>query len=141
VNSVSKIDVWSACIDDKPGGLVAAIEDLELRGSLDLEFLLAERPAGQAGKENILLFPVGGERQQAIAQRAGLVRNDNVYYVRVTGTNEPGIAYRQLRALADHGLNLRTVSTAAIRNDYVMYVAFDTAEDANTAAKILLSPT
>ena len=125
--NVSKTDVWSAPVNDQPGGLIAAIEDLVLKGNLDLEFLLAQRLSAEEPKGSVFLLPISGERQQAIAQRAGFVRNDRIFCLRVTGNDEPGIAYRLLKALANRGLNLRAVSAAAVRDQFVMYLALDTA--------------
>jgi hypothetical protein len=140
VVNVFKTDVWSAPISDQPGGLVSTIEDLVLKGSLDLQFLLAQRSGDDAGKGSVLLLPLVGERQQAIAQHAGFVRNDRIFCLRVTGNDEPGIAYRLLKALAIRGLNLRAVSATAVSDQFVMYLALDSATDADIATKVLMSP-
>ena len=137
--NVFKTDVWSTTIDDKPGGLIAKIEDLVVKGNLNLEFLLAQRLSEDQDKGSLFLLPISGERQQAIAERAGFVRNDRVFGLRVTGNDEPGIGYRILKALADRGVNLRAVSAAALRDQFVMYLALDSAADAELATKILSS--
>ena len=139
VINVFKTDVWSAPIDDKPGGLLTKIEDLVVKGNLNLEFLLAQRLSDEENKGSVFLFPISGERQEAMAARAGFVRNDRVFGLRVTGNDEPGIGYRILKALADRGVNLRAVSAAALRDQFVMYLALDTPGDAESATRILMT--
>jgi predicted amino acid-binding ACT domain protein len=135
--TVSKTDLWAAPIDDQPGGVAAKLQNLVLKTNANLQFLWGERMSDQDASGVLFLLPIGGEQQEAVARQAGFVRNDRVACLRVTGDDEPGIAYRILRALADRGLNLRAVSAHAFRNEFVMYLALDTPAAAEAAAKEL----
>ena len=137
--SVSKTDVWAAPIDDKPGGITARLRDLVLKANLNLQFLIAQRITDQPGTGALFLLPVSGEKQEAAAAQAGFVRNHQMCCLRVIGGDEPGIAYRILSTLADKGLNLRAVTTAVLRDQFVMYLTLDTPADADVAARLLMT--
>ncbi len=53
------------------------------------------------------------------------------------GPDRPGLGAKITKALAEAGINMRGLSAAAMLRRCVVYFAFDTAADANKAAKIL----
>ena len=57
--SVSKVPVWAATIEDKPGGLAGNLAPLAAAGA-DLEFVIARRTPEGPGKGVLFLTPLKG---------------------------------------------------------------------------------
>ena len=134
--SIRKVDVWAAEIDDRPGGLTGKLEALAKAGA-SLEFIIARRAPDKPGKGVVFLTPVRGAKQTGAAINAGLGTTDSLHSVRVEGPDRPGLGTKMTRALADAGINLRGLSAAALGRKSVAYFAFDTADDAANAIKLL----
>ena len=64
-----------------------------------------------------------------------LPREDPVH--RVEGTDRPGLGARMTGAIADAGINLRGLSAAALGSRFAAYMAFDSPEDGEKAAKAI----
>lgn len=137
--NVTKVDLWSNAIDHQPGGLMTKLEALVKAGA-DLDLILARGPAAPAGKGAVLLSPITGQRQQQAAEQAGFQRNSGLYCLRLAGMDEPGYAYRLLFTLAGEGLNVHELAAVTLEGQFVMYVAFDTAADADKAMNRLQRP-
>ena len=73
------------------------------------------------------------------ATAAGLTKAADITGLRVEGANKPGDAHRVTRILADAGISLRGLSASVIGKKYVLILAFDTADDAAKATKLLRS--
>jgi len=134
--SIRKVDVWAAEIDDRPGGLTGKLEALAKAGA-SLEFSIARRAPDKPGKGVVFLTPVRGAKQTGAAINAGLGTTDSLHSVRVEGPDRPGLGTKMTRALADAGINLRGISAAALGRKSVAYFAFDSADDAGNAIKLL----
>ncbi len=134
--SIRKVDVWVAEIDDRPGGLAAKLEGLANAGA-SLEFIISRRAPEKPGKGVVFLTPIKGAKQTRAANDAGFNTTSRVHSVRVEGPDRPGLGIKMTRALADAGINLRGVSGAAIGRKSVTYFAFDSADDADNAIKLL----
>ena len=134
--SIRKVDVWAAEIDDRPGGLTGKLEALAKAGA-SLEFIIARRAPDKPGKGVVFLTPVRGAKQTGAAINAGLGTTDSLHSVRVEGPDRPGLGTKMTRALADAGINLRGISAAALGRKSVSYFAFDSADDAGNAIKLL----
>ena len=134
--AIRKVDVWAAEIDDRPGGLAEKLEALAKAGA-SLEFIIARRAPDKPGTGVVFLTPVKGARQKAAASEAGLSTSSSLQSVRVEGPDRPGLGTTMTRALADAGINLRGVSAAALGRRSVSYFAFDSADDAGNAIKLL----
>lgn len=134
--TITKIDVWAGEIADRPGGLAATLEALGNAGA-NLEFLVSRRSPERPGSGVVFLTPVKGAKQKNAAQAAGLGTTDSLHSVRIEGPDRPGLGVKMTRALADAGLNLRGVSAAALGRRAITYLAFDSANDANTAIRAL----
>jgi len=137
--NVTKVDLWSNTIDNRPGGLMTQLESLVKAGA-DLDLILARGPDHAAGKGTALLSPISGQRQQQAAEQAGFQRNAGLYCLRLAGMDEPGYAYRLLFALAAESLNVQELSAVTLEGQFVMYVAFDNAADADKAMNRLQRP-
>lgn len=134
--SIRKVDVWAAEIDDRPGGLAEKLEALAKAGA-SLEFIVSRRTPGNPGKGVVFLTPIKGTKQQRVASEAGLNTTDSLHSVRVEGPDRPGLGIKMTRALADAAINMRGISAAAIGRKSVTYFAFDNADDAANAVKLL----
>lgn len=136
--SVSKVDVWSATIEDKPGGLDQKLDGLAKAGA-DLEFMVSRRLHESPGKGIVFLTPLTGEKQMAAARQFGFKLAEGMHSLRVEGPDQPGAGHRVVSALAGMGINLRGVSAFRQRGEFVIYLAFDTQADADKAAAKLRS--
>ncbi|HEY2989042.1 MAG TPA: ACT domain-containing protein [Candidatus Binatia bacterium] len=134
--SIRKVDVWAAEIDDRPGGLAEKLDALANAGA-SLEFVVSRREADKPGRGVVFLTPVKGTKQTRAATEAGLNTTDSLHSVRVEGPDRPGLGNKMTRALAAAGINLRGVSGAALGKKSVTYFAFDSADDAANAMKLL----
>ena len=134
--SVRKVDVWVGEIDDRPGGLAEKLESLAKAGA-SLEFIISRRTPGNPDKGVVFLTPIKGTKQQRAASEAGLNTTNSLHSVRVEGPDRPGLGIKMTRALAGAGINLRGLSAAALGRRSVSYFAFDNADDADNAVKLL----
>jgi len=135
---ISKVDVWTREIDDTAGSLAAVLEPLANAG-VDLSFLIARRRTLVPGKGVVFLGGITGTKGTKAAAAAGLNKATDITGLRVEGANKPGDCHRVTRLLADAGLNLRGLSASVIGKKYVSILAFDSADDAAKATKLLRS--
>jgi len=128
--------VWATTIDDKPGRLANTLTGLREAGA-DLNFILARRAPEQPNKAVVFVTPLQGDAELEAAATLGFSPTTRVYAVRVEGQNRPGIAAELAARLAATGLNLRGFSAAVLGTRFVLYIGFDSAEDAAQATSIL----
>ena len=134
--AVQSVDVWAATIDDQPGGLAAKLAPLADAGA-DLEFVIARRAPDKPGTGVVFVTPLRGDAQTAAGAKAGFAVADSLHSLRIEGDNSPGIGTRLTGKLADAGINLRGLSAAVIGGRFIMYLALDTAGDAQKATSLL----
>jgi hypothetical protein len=134
--AINKVDVWSGEIPDQPGGLAGTLEGLQNAG-VNLEFVVSRRAPEKPGTGVVFVTPIKGTKQKSAAGAAGLQTTDSLHSVRVEGPDRAGLGSKMTRALAEGGINLRGISAAAIGRRAITYFAFDSAEDANNALRIL----
>ena len=133
---VSKVQVWAAGIEDRPGGLAEKLEALAKTG-VNLEMVISRRSPDKPGTGVVFAAVIAGAEQAKAAQAAGVSSTDSLHSVRAEGADKPGIGAVITRKLADAGINLRGLSAAAIGRRFVLYLAFDTATDAAKAVGLL----
>ena len=133
---ISKVDVWAGEVEDQPGGLHERLEALSQAGA-NLEFVIARRAPEKPNTSVVFLAPLRGAAQTRAAKRLGLAKTDSLYSVRLEGPDRPGMGARITQALKDAGINMRGMSAAALGRRCVTYFAFDAADDAKKAARIL----
>jgi len=133
---VSRTEMWTASIEDRPGGAAARLEPLAKAGA-NLEFAFARRTPEQPGSGVLFVCPVKGAKVLKAAQEAGLAKADNLHSVRIEGTDQPGVTARIARAMANAGICFRALSASAVGKKFVSYLALDTAEDAAKAVSVL----
>jgi len=133
---ISRVDMWAASIEDRPGGLAKKLETLAAAG-IDLDFVSARRAPDKPGTGAVFVAPITGARQTRVAREAGFEKSESLHAVRINTGNKPGFSAELTRALADVNLNLRGFSGAAITNRALFYIAFDTSADAGKAVRAL----
>jgi hypothetical protein len=133
---VTLVDVWVASIEDRPGGLAGKLAALAEAGA-NLEFVVARRAPDKPGTGVVFLAPIKGAARERAAQAAGFAKAAGLHEVRVEGQDKPGLGAKITQALAVAGLNLRGLSAAAIGRRCIVYLAFDSADDALKARDIL----
>ncbi len=133
---VDRVDVWSADIADRPGGLSRILKGVYEAGA-DLDFVIARRSADQPGTGAVFLTPIRGDREIEAASTLGFNLTSSVDSVRVEGDNVPGAAVNIADVIADADINMRSFSAAVIGPRYIAYIGFDSASDADRAAEIL----
>jgi len=131
-----RVDTWVASIPDRPGALAAKLKALAA-GGCNLELAIARRVGDQSGKGVVFVTPIKGAKQVGAAGAAGFAKSSSLHTLRVEGANKPGQGGRIASALADHGLNLRGFSAAAIGAKFICHIALDTEADVVRAAKVL----
>jgi len=134
--TVTKVDIWSAKIADKPGGLAKVLGALGKAGA-NLECVIARRDPAKSGTGVVFLTPVKGAGVRKSAQSEGVAPAGNLATLKVEGDDAVGLGGRLAAAIADAGVNLRGVSAAVIGRKFVAYLGFDNSADATKAARAL----
>jgi hypothetical protein len=129
-------DVWVASLQDQPGALGNKLAALAEVGA-DLGFIIARRSPEKPGTGVVFVTPLRGDKEIEAATEEGFGVSSHLHSVRVEGRNEPGIAAQVTQKLGAAGLNLRGFSGAVIGTQYVLHLAFDTAELAQAAIELL----
>jgi len=132
--TISKVDVRVGQIKDRPGGLAEKLNALS-QARANLEFVIARRD--KPGTGLVFVAPLKTAAQARAAGRAGLKTAKNLHSLRLVGPDRPGLGAKITSALAEAGINLRGLSAAALMRKCVVYFAFDSATDANKAARVL----
>lgn len=130
---VTKVKVWAANIEDKPGGLAKVLEALAGAGA-NLQCAIARRSPDKPGQGVVYVTPVRGKKVEAAAASAGLAPAGNIATLKIEGPDKPGVGARIARAVADAGINARGLSAAVVGKQFVAYIGFDSEADADKAA-------
>jgi len=125
---ITRVDVWVAGIEDRPGGLTEKLSVLTQAGA-NLEFLLARRAPEQPGKAVVFAAPIKGTKQTKAAQELGFHKSNSLQGIRVAAADKPGLALALTQSLADAGINLRGLSGIAVGKKAVLYIALDNSAD------------
>jgi hypothetical protein len=131
-----RVDTWAASIPDRSGALAAKLRALA-DGGVNLELVIARRLGDETGKGVMFVTPIQGAKQTGAAGAAGFTRTTSLHTLRIEGPDKIGQASRVATSLAEHGLNLRGFSAAALGKKFICYVAFDTEADVVKAARFV----
>jgi len=134
--TVTKVDVWSTEIADQPGGLSTTLEQLSSAG-VNLDFLIARRQPDKPGMGVAFAVGIKGAKGTKAASAAGWQKTDAISGVRVEGGDKSGACHKLLKKLAAANINLRGMSASVIGKKFVTFLAFDSADAAAQAAKLL----
>jgi hypothetical protein len=132
----AKVEIWSATLEDRPGGGAEKLEALA-KGGANLEFVFMRRTPESPGRGVMFATPVKGARAKKAAQEAGFAPSADIHFVRIEGGDKPGLGSRMARALAGGGISFRALSATALGRKFVTYLALDSAEDAARAVALL----
>jgi hypothetical protein len=136
--NIHKVQVWSVEVPDRPGAAAAKLEVLA-RAGIDLEFIFT-RPHPRVSDLGVLFVaPIDGPEQTEAARAVGLAPATDVAMLVVEGDNRVGIGYELMSQLAVAGVNLRGLSISSLGNRFAAYLAFDNADSANQALRVLAS--
>jgi len=133
---VERVDVWAASIKDKPGGLSNILSGLADAGA-DLDFIIARRAQEQPEGGVVFVTPLRGDVEVRAAATLGFNVTNSIKSLRVEGGNKPGVAAKMTQKIAAAGINMHGFSAAVIGAKFIIYISFDSAEDADRAAEIL----
>jgi hypothetical protein len=133
---VERVDVWSAGIDDKPGGVAKVLSGLKDAGA-DLDFVIARRAPEKPGTGVVFVTPLRGDKEIRTASTLGFNVNRSIKSVRVEGDNRPGVGAEVTEKLAAAGINLHGFSGAVIGARFILYIGLDSDQDAAKAAAII----
>ncbi|MHC4287182.1 MAG: ACT domain-containing protein [Planctomycetota bacterium] len=133
---IEHVDVWAASLKDKPGSLARMLAGLRDAGA-DLDFIIARRAPEAPGTGVVFVTPLRGDKEIAAAGELGFNVTRSLHSVRIEGENKPGIAAELTEKIAAAKINLRGLSAAVIGMRFILYIALDTAEDAEEAIKSL----
>lgn len=133
---VSRVDVWAAGIEDRPGGLAEKL-DVLAQADVDLEFIIARRSSSTPGNGVVFVAPIKGPQQIGSAKKVGFAKTKSLNAIRIATGNKPGFSAEITKKLAEAGINLRGFSGATIGNRAVIYLGFDSDADAKKAVRLL----
>jgi hypothetical protein len=133
---LTRVEVWAAELDDQPGTLALTLQAITDRDA-DLDFVLARRDAGRPGKGLVFVSPLTTRQQVENAGKMGLRLASEIAVLKVEGTNGPGVGATIAKAIANVGINLNAVSTAASGHHFVCHIAFDSVHDREKAEAAL----
>jgi hypothetical protein len=134
--TVSRVDVWAASLKDRPGALAEKLAPLSDAGA-NFAFVIARRTETKPGTGVVFVTPLAGREQLAAAKKAKFKKTKSLHSVKVESPDKPGLTTKIAATVAEAGINVRGVSAAAIGKKCILYVAFDKADDATKAARLL----
>lgn len=137
--NLSKVDVWVAPIEDRPGGLAARLEGLARAGA-NLEVILARQDPQQPGGGVVFVTPITGPAQTAAAENVGFRRADRHWTLRIEGPDQPGLGYLVTRTLAAAGISHGGMTIVTMRGQFAGYVTFYSQADCDRAMARLQAP-
>jgi len=133
---VSKVDLWTAVIDDRAGGGADKLEPLAKAGA-NFEFVFMRRTPEQPGKGVMFVTPVKGAKVVRAATEVGFSKSDALHCVRLEGSDKAGVTARVARTFAEAGISFRALSASAHGRKFVSHIAVDSAADAAKAVAAL----
>ena len=133
---VSRVNVWAAELQDKPGSLACKLDSLAEAGA-NLEFVIARRCDKKRGTGVVFVTPLKGAKQLRVAKKIGFAKTDTLHSVRVEGPDKPGVGSKMTAAVAEAGINLRGLSAAAMKKRFIVHLAFDSSGDATKAVRLI----
>ena len=134
---VSREDVWSAAIEDKPGAGAEKLAALAAAG-INLETVSGRRSRSVSGGALLAVSPIKGAAHIRAAKKAGFAKSDRHYFIRIEGTDKTGRCADVAGALGNYArLNLAAMTAIAIGRKFACYIMLDSKADAAKAARIL----
>jgi len=133
---ISQVKVWAAEVEDRPGALAEKLDALAAAGS-NLEYVVARRRRDNPGHGVVYVTPLTDTKQLDAAAAVGFSETNHMHSLRIEGRDQPGLGARLTWVLADEGINLRGISAISFEDRSVIYLAFDSADDAAHAMRLI----
>lgn len=133
---VTKMDLWVAKLQDRPGALATCLSTLAAAGA-NIECVIGRRQPDKPGTGVVFVGPLGGQKVRVAARGAGFRGSARVAALKIEGDDKAGLGARIARAVGDAGVNLRGTSAIVIGRRFNCYLAFDSKADASRAAAAL----
>jgi hypothetical protein len=130
-----RVDVWSASVADKTGGLSWLLKGMDEAGA-DFNFIIARRSPENPGSGVVFVTPIIGDREIKAASTLGFSLTRSVAAVRYEADDKPGATARLTELIADAGINIRGLSMAVLGTRFIAYIGFDSSSDAEKAIGI-----
>ena len=86
---IERVDVWSASIADKTGGLSWLLKGMDEAGA-DFNFIIARRTPENPGSGVVFVTPIRGDREVKAASTLGFNLTRSVAAVCFEADNKPG---------------------------------------------------
>jgi hypothetical protein len=131
---IAKVTVFAADMFNQPGRLARALEALRNAGA-NLEFVIGRRVTERTSR--VFLAPLKGAKQIRAAADVEFRAAAGMHVIRIEGPDRAGLGADMTRALADAGINIRGISSAAFKKFSVCYLAFASAADLAAATRVL----
>lgn len=133
---ITRVDVWSGEIEDRPGALATKLEAI-MRAGANLDFVVARPSQDKPGYAVLFVAPLVGPEQTAAAAKVRLKKSSSMHSLRIVGPDRIGLGAGIARALADAGVNITGVSAAAVGDQSIFYLRFENDDDTKRAAQVL----
>ena len=133
---MSRVHVFQANVEDKPGGTTALLKLLADAG-VHLEYVHGERGAIQPGHGLLIVAPRQVKSEMDICKANGFLEVREPIVMRFEGDDKTGLGQRVTMEWEKAGISLHGLMMAAVAGKFVGYAHFDHVEDANSAAELL----
>jgi hypothetical protein len=130
---VTKMDMWVAKLQDRPGALAMCLSTLAAAGA-NIECVIGRRQPDEPGTGVVFVAPLGGRKVRVAARGLGFSVTRRVAALKIEGDDKAALGARIARAVGDAGVNLRGTSAIVIGRRFNCYLAFDSKADAGRAA-------
>ena len=134
--NVKRAEVWAVVCEDRAGGTADKLEPLARAGA-NFEFVFTRRTPENPGKGLLVAYPVKGAKAVRAAQEAGFAKPQDMFSVRIEGSDKPGVTAAVARALGKAGLSFRAMSATGFGRKFVSFVVLSSEGDAARAVAVL----
>jgi hypothetical protein len=135
---VTRIDVYQAGLSDRKGSLAEKLGKLSEAGA-DLKFVSAHHDGESTDQAVLYVAGLKGAKQNRAARDAQFTKTNRISVIRVEGEERPGMLASVVQRLAEKGIDIGEVTTAATGGTFVAHVALKEPADAPKAMRALRS--
>ncbi len=133
---ITKEDVWSGEVVDRPGGLANKLESFRNAG-VDLGFMIARRALAKPGSTVVFLSSLNGPDAEHAVEQQGFRKWTTATSLRIEGRDRPGLGFQIARTMGVAGVNMRRISAVRLSGQVAFHIALDSGADADKAKTAL----
>jgi hypothetical protein len=130
-----RVHVYTATVEDKPGGTAAKLKTLAEAG-VHLEYVHSERTE-KPGLGELIVAPRQVKGEMELVKKSGFHEVQEPIVMKFEGDDKTGLGGRVTMEWEKAGINLHGLMMAVANGKFVGYAQFDHADDANKAAHLL----